>query len=81
MSFIFGGQSDDRQKTTSPVKLPQVPDTVRQSMEPTDREKIELQIIKVSCVFILQSGFPFPPHTDIHQHSFLHAASCAARTW
>ncbi len=49
MSFIFGGQTDDRQQATLPVKLPQVPDTVRQSMEPTDREKIELQIIKVSC--------------------------------
>ncbi len=49
MSFIFGGQNDDKpRQVTSPVKLPQVPDTVRQSVEPTDREKIELQIIKVS---------------------------------
>ncbi len=49
MSFIFGGQNDDKpRQATSPVKLPRVPDTVRQSMEPTDREKIELQIIKVS---------------------------------
>ncbi len=55
MSFIFGGQNERQQHAaTSPVKLPQVPDTVRQSMEPTDREKIELQIIKVSDPLHLQ---------------------------
>ncbi|GMH57669.1 hypothetical protein TrST_g2335 [Triparma strigata] len=54
MSFIFGGKKDNRRRSSiggmgSPsnmVKLPQVPDTMRNNEMPTDRERIETEIIK-----------------------------------
>ncbi|CAN0112820.1 unnamed protein product [Ectocarpus fasciculatus] len=49
MSFIFGGGQQDKQQGRQPpqmVKLPQPPETMRQSDEPTDRERCEMEIIK-----------------------------------
>jgi Dynamin GTPase effector domain len=49
MSFMFGnkGQAPSLTPAGAPmVKLPQVPETMRQSQEPTDRERIETEIIK-----------------------------------
>ena len=52
MSFIFGGKKDTRQSMgglgspSTMVKLPQVPDTMRNNEMPTDRERIETEIIK-----------------------------------
>lgn len=50
MSYIFGGGQggDGRGAAPQTVKLPQVPESMRQSTEPTDRERIETEIIKVS---------------------------------
>uniref|UniRef100_A0A7S2NRY4 GED domain-containing protein n=1 Tax=Leptocylindrus danicus TaxID=163516 RepID=A0A7S2NRY4_9STRA len=53
MNFIFGGKKDQRKtnglSSSAPpniVQLPQVPDTMRQTDLPTDRERIETEIIK-----------------------------------
>ncbi|CAM9381064.1 unnamed protein product [Ascophyllum nodosum] len=49
MSFIFGGGGNqERQGRQSPqmVKLPQPPETMRQTDDPTDRERCEMEIIK-----------------------------------
>mmetsp|Transcript_17925 Transcript_17925/g.36371 ORF Transcript_17925/g.36371 Transcript_17925/m.36371 type:complete len:776 (-) Transcript_17925:35-2362(-) len=54
MSFIFGGKKETKRRSSigglgSPsnmVKLPQVPDTMRNTEMPTDRERIETEIIK-----------------------------------
>lgn len=48
MSFIFGGGPQQQHSRQPPqmVKLPQPPETMRQSEEPTDRERCEMEIIK-----------------------------------
>ncbi|KAG5186926.1 Dynamin central region-domain-containing protein [Tribonema minus] len=51
MSFMFGNKGQPTQSAMTPagapmVKLPQVPETMRQSKEPTDRERVETEIIK-----------------------------------
>ncbi len=52
MSFIFGGKGDKNDRRTSlgmspsMVKLPQVPDQMRNNELPSDRERIETEIIK-----------------------------------
>lgn len=47
MSFLFPKKRNSSNEKSNPVvKLPQVPVTMRQAEEPTDRERIETEIIK-----------------------------------
>ncbi|CAM9648816.1 unnamed protein product [Chrysoparadoxa australica] len=46
MSFIFGGQTPHNQSHAQMVKLRQVPENLPELKEPTDRERVETEIIK-----------------------------------